>query len=176
MNDIDQLFETLTDLQKNKKLPPVHLWHPERVGSIDICIDHEGQWFHEGTRFKRQSLVNLFAGILREEAGQYFLVTPAEKLRIEVEDVPFMAIDMDVRGKDVNTELLFTSNVGDYFVAGAEHPISMRDERPYIIARDNLAARITRNVYYRLVDCGVEEAGALYVYSQGARYCLGNLD
>jgi hypothetical protein len=175
MNDIDQLFDTLTDLQQNKKLPPVHLWHPDYEGTIDIRIDHEGQWFHEGTRFERQSLINLFAGILRKEAGEYFLVTPGEKLRIEVADVPFMAIDMDVRGKGVDTELLFTSNVGDYFIAGEEHPISMRDERPYIVARDNLAARITRSVYYRLVDCGVEQEGALYVYSQGARFCLGSL-
>ncbi len=173
--DADRLFNTLSELQASKKLPPVQDWHPEHEGRIDIRIDSEGQWFHEGTRIERQALVDLFATILKAEGEDYFLVTPAEKLRIEVADVPFMAIDLDLRGEGTATDLLFTTNVGDYVMADAAHPLSMRGERPYLTVRDGLSARLTRSVFYRLVDFGVEEQGALYVYSQGARFNLGSL-
>ena len=175
MSDLDELFATLTEKQQNKKLPPVHLWHPEQSGTIDIRIDSDGQWFHEGAPIQRQPLVDLFATIMREEEGAYYLVTPVEKLAIEVADVPFVAIDMDVKGSGTDTDLLFTTNVGDYVMANVEHEIYMRNERPYVEVRDNLTARIARSVYYRLVEFGVEEKGALYVYSQGARFCLGSL-
>ena len=98
MSDIDDLFETLTNLQRSKRLPPLHLWQPEHVGVIDIRIDREGIWYHEGTRIERQPLVDLFATILRREKDDYYLVTPAEKMRIVVEEAPFIAIDLDVRG------------------------------------------------------------------------------
>lgn len=175
MTNVERLFNTLTELQASKKLPPVHLWQPEHEGSIDIRIDNDGQWFHEGTRIERQSLVDLFATIMKREGDDYFLVTPAEKLRIEVVDVPFMAIDLDVRGSGKNTDLLFSTNVGDYIMADEAHPLCMQGERPYLLVRDGLSARLTRSVFYRLVDYGVEEDGALYVYSQGARFNLGAL-
>ena len=98
MSDIDDLFETLTNLQRSKRLPPLHLWQPEHVGVIDIRIDREGIWYHEGTRIERQPLVDLFATILRREKDDYYLVTPAEKMRIVVDEAPFIAIDLDVRG------------------------------------------------------------------------------
>ena len=195
MDDLDKFFETLKTLQAEKKLPPVHLWAPQHEGEIDIRIDSQGDWFHEGTLIKRQPLVNLFASILRFEAGEYFLVTPAEKMRVVVADVPFMAIDLDVRGQGENqgadTELLFTTNVGDYVVADKNHAITMREGRPYIEVRGGLCARLTRSVYYRLVDVALAQAsgketqaevnqadteeGALYVCSQGACFNLGQL-
>ena len=88
MSDIDELFETLTNLQRSKRLPPLHLWQPEHEGVIDIRIDREGAWYHEGVRIQRQPLVDLFATILRREGDDYFLVTPAEKMKIEVEEAP----------------------------------------------------------------------------------------
>ena len=175
MSDIDKLFETLTNLQRQKRLPPIHLWQPEHVGEIDIRIDREGNWYHEGTLIKRQPLVDLFATILRKEEDTYYLVTPAEQMAIVVEEVPFLAIDLDIRGKAEGKELLFTTNVGDFVVAGPEHPVYMVNERPFIEIRNGLVARIQRSVFYRLVEEGVEEAGALVVYSQGARFNLGSI-
>jgi hypothetical protein len=175
MSDIDDLFATLTAAQADKKRPPVHLWDPQNTGTIDIRIDSDGQWWHEGTVFQRQALVELFASILTIDNDQYFLITPVERLQIQVEDVPFMAIDMDVRGEGTSMELLFSTNVGDYIVADGEHGLHMRGERPYLAVRDGLEARLTRSVFYRLVDLGVEEEGALWIYSAGARFCLGNL-
>jgi hypothetical protein len=66
-------------------------WNPSREGEIDIRIEADGNWYHEGKRFRRESLVRLFASVLRREPGGYYLVTPAEKLRIEVDDAPFVA-------------------------------------------------------------------------------------
>lgn len=175
MSDIDDLFETLTNLQTQKRLPPVHLWQPERVGEIDIRIDREGHWYHEGTRIKRQPLVDLFATILRKDGDTFYLVTPVEQMAIVVEEAPFLAIDLDIRGAGESKELLFTTNVGDFVVAGEEHPVYMVNERPFIEIRNGLVARIQRSVFYRLVEEGVEEAGALVVYSQGARFDLGSI-
>ena len=173
MTELDTLFERLIQIQDSKKHPPVKQWAPEREGRIDIRIDRNGQWFHEGTQFRRQSLIELFATILRKDDDGYFLVTPAEKLAIQVEDVPFVVIDLDVRGAEQASELLFTTNVGDYIIANDEHPLEMRNGRPYLMIRDGLEALVNRNVYYRLVEVGIEEADELWVYSQSQRYCLG---
>jgi hypothetical protein len=175
MSDIDDLFETLTNLQTQKRLPPVHLWQPERVGEIDIRIDREGHWYHEGTRIKRQPLVDLFATILRKDGDTFYLVTPVEQMAIVVEEAPFLAIDLDIRGAGESKELLFTTNVVDFVVSGEEHPVYMVNERPFIEIRNGLVARIQRSVFYRLVEEGVEEEGALLVYSQGARFDLGSI-
>jgi hypothetical protein len=175
MNTIDSLFNTLTTLQAKKKLPPVEMWQPDHTGAIDIAINNNGEWFHEGTKIQRQALTDLFATILRREGDAYYLVTPAEKMAIQVADVPFIATDLDVRGNDKATELLFTTNVGDYVMAGPDNQIVMRGERPYLNVRNGLEARLTRNVYYRLIDYGIEEADHLYVYSQGQPFDLGLL-
>ncbi len=173
MSDPNTLFENLLQLKHGQQRPPVHLWQPERVGEIDIEIDSNGVWYHEGRPFKRQALVNVFATILRKEDSRYYLVTPAEKLRISVADVPFMAVDMEVRHSGAQTDLLFTTNVEDYVLADAEHPLSMHGGRPYLLVRAGLQAKLTRSVYYRLVETGCEEDGVLAVYSQGARFELG---
>ena len=175
MSYIDDLFDTLTSLQQNKRLPPLHLWQPERAGEIDIRIDREGRWYHEGTRIQRQPLVDLFATILRLEANDYYLVTPVEKMKITVEEVPFIAVDLDVRGSGENKQLLFSTNVGDYIIAGEEHPIHMRGERPFLLVRDGLHARIQRSVFYRLVEEGQPQGEDLLVYSNGLGFNLGSI-
>ena len=175
MSEIDRLFETLLSLQKQKRLPPIQEWQPTKRGVVDIRIDRNGRWYHEGDLIKRQPLVDLFATILRKQGSEYFLVTPVEEMAIQVEDVPFLATDMDVRGAGVGTDLLFTTNVGDYLMAGADNEIFMRGDTPYLMVRDGLLARIERSVFYRLVEAGIEEQGALCVYSQGARFNLGSL-
>jgi len=166
-------FDELVALHQQRSLPPVHLWQPERVGDIDIRIDTGGDWYHDGDPIRRQPLVDLFATILRKDGPDYFLVTPAEKLKIQVEDVPFAAIDMEVRGVGRSQDLLFTTNVGDIVLADAVHTLEMRNEKPYLMVRDGLEARLTRSVFYRLVEEGVEEDGTLVLYSQGARFPLG---
>ncbi len=172
----EELFTRLEAAGAAQSRPPVESWHPSRIGNINIVIDEAGQWWHEGSAFQRDSLVRLFAQILRREDDAFYLVTPAEKLRIEVADAPFVAVDLDIRGEPGATDLLFTTNVGDIVVADAEHPIFMRGGKPYCTVRAGLEAKLTTAVYYRLVDvaCIERQSGreVYTVYSKGTGFPL----
>jgi uncharacterized protein len=179
MRDLDSLFDDLEAAQAEKKLPPVDKWHPDRVGRIDIRIARDGTWYHEGAPIRREPLVKLFSTVLRRDDDGICLVTPAEKLFIEVEDAPFLAVDMEVKGEGANAHLLFTTNVADHVVADAAHPIRVEDQdgepRPYVHVRRGLDALLSRAVFYRLVELSVQERGELVVYSRGARFVLGRV-
>lgn len=170
----DDLFAQLADPNR-RGLPPVHTWHPEREGDSHMRIDAQGRWFHEGTEIRRQPMVRLFASILRREGDDYYLVTPVEKLSIRVEDVPFLVVDMDVRGTGERQEIAFATNTGDVVVLDAAHPIRVavdREVRPYVAVRDGLEALINRAVYYRLADLTVTRDAALGVWSSGTFFRL----
>jgi hypothetical protein len=174
---INTLFDELSALSAARKLPPVQQWHPERTGTIDIRIARDGTWYHEGDPILRQPLVDLFATILRKDPDGYCLVTPAEKLLIEVEDAPFQAIDVEVKGEGDAQQLLFTTNVGDYVLASTEHPVVIEGDsehpRPYLAVRDGLRALIGRSVYYRLSDLAQEDIDGWWLTSAGTRFRLG---
>ena len=173
-------FRDLLALAASRKLPPVEHWHPERVGEIDIRIAADGRWFHEGAEIRRERLVALFATVLRLDEDGYCLVTPAEKLRIVVEDAPFLATDMESDGAGRSRRLIFTTNVGDHVLADAAHPLEVVDHngepRPYLDVRNGLRARLTRSVFYRLVELGTPVGEELEVWSAGSRFVLGLID
>src|SRR5579872_2589226 len=127
-----------------RTLPPVDKWHPAHCGDIDIRIARDGQWFHQGTPIGRKELVRLFSTILRKDPDGYHLVTPAEKMRIIVEDVPFLAVLLRAEGTGLSQRLVFTTNVGDETTAGDENPIrvetdpSTEEPAPYIHVRRGL--------------------------------------
>ena len=106
-------------------LPPVHLWNPAHSGEIDIVIRRDGRWFHEGSQIHREALVRLFSTVLRKDPDGFWLVTPVEKMKIEVEDLPFRAVAVRREGED----LIFTTDVGDEVRAGADDPLVV-DEDP----------------------------------------------
>lgn len=139
---------------EGKGLPPVHLWNPPNCGDIDIRIARDGTWFHEGTPIGRAPLVRLFSTILRKDPDGYWLVTPVEKMRIKVEDAPFIAIRVDRLGE----ALRFVTNVGDEVEAGPEHALRVEaspetgEPRPYLHVRGGLEARLSRPVFYELVE------------------------
>jgi len=176
MASVDGLFEQLSALQKDQRHPPVHLWHPEYEGEIDIRITSSGEWIHEGGRIQRQPLVKLFSSILRRDPDGYYLVTPVEKLRITVEDAPFVAVDVEQGQGGLGGELLFTTNVGDLVTADADHPVWLEGDvdqpRPYLQVRDGLPALISRPLFYRLVELASEDADGVYLESCGARFNL----
>ena len=144
--------------------PPVHKWKPPFCGDLDMRIARDGTWFYLGTPIGRPGLVKLFSSILKKEGAQYFLVTPAEKVGITVDDAPFVATDFEVEGEGEGQILTFTTHVGDMAVAGPEHPIRVdRDPEtgepsPYILIRAELEALIDRKSFYRLVELGETEA------------------
>ena len=171
-------FQDLLAAAKDRKLPPVSRWQPARTGEIDIRIAANGDWYHEGAVVERCAIVRLFATILRVEEGGYYLVTPVEKLRIQVDDAPFIATNMETEGAGERRRILFATNVGDMVVADAAHPIVVAsrsgEPRPYVAVRDGLDALIARSVYYRLVECAkVDANGEASVWSDGERFVLG---
>jgi hypothetical protein len=164
-------------------LPPVDKWHPAHCGDIDIRIARDGTWFHQGTPIGRKELVRLFSTILRKDPDGFVLVTPAEKMRIVVEDAPFLAVLLDVTGTGRTQKLTFTPTVGDQSEANAANPIRVVSDpetgepAPYVHVRKGLEARIARTVFYQLADLAVpgegEHVGFLGVWSGGQFFPLG---
>ncbi len=146
-----------------KGAPPVHLWNPPFCGDLDMRIARDGTWFYQGSPIGRKGLVKLFSSILRKDGDDYFLVTPVEKVGIQVEDAPFVAIDFEASGMGADQFLTFLTHVDDEVAAGPEHPIRVvRDlesgePSPYVLIRANLEALIDRKSFYRLVDLGTTE-------------------
>lgn len=142
--------------------PPVHLWNPPFCGDLDMRIARDGTWFYLGTPIGRKPLVKLFSSILKLEDGNYFLVTPVEKVGITVDDAPFVAVDFTAQGEGRDQVITFETHVGDLVAADAKHPLRVtRSEdntpRPYIEVRRGLEALIDRKSFYRLVElCCVE--------------------
>lgn len=158
-----------------KGLPPVHLWHPEHCGDIDIVIRADGVWMHEGSPIGRKELVRLFSTVLRKDPDGYHLVTPVEKLKIAVGDLPFRAVAMR-RERDA---LIFTTDVGDEVRASEADPIVVETDpttgepAPRIHVRRDLWARIARPVFYEMVEMAQEVDGRLVVRSGGQVFSLG---
>jgi len=173
----------LEQIPKANGLPPVHLWNPDFCGDIDLRIARDGTWYYLGTPITRKPMVRLFSTILRRDEDRWCLVTPVEKVGIQVEDAPFVAVLMEVEGEGEQQHLHFTDNVGNHFSAGPEHPLRVATDdvtgepAPYVTVRGNLEALINRNVFYQLVELAVtrEVDGQqwLGVWSGGVFYTLG---
>jgi len=176
-SDVQALADTLRD----RRLPPVNDWHPAHCGSIDIRIARNGGWYHEGRPIHRKPLYRLFSTVLRrDEDGEYYLVTPVEKLRIQVDDAPFQAVALEVQGSGPAQRLIFTTNCDDRFVCGADHPLRVHIDAktnqpsPYVLVRDRLEALIARAVYYELVELTQLRGDELGVWSGGSYFVLGS--
>jgi hypothetical protein len=149
-----------------RALPPVADWHPCHCGDSAMRIARDGRWFHAGQPIARWELVRLFSTLLRKDADDFVLVTPAEKLRIAVEDAPFLAVLLEVEGAGRAQNLIFTTNVGDVTLADGDHPIRVvtdpqsGEPSPYVHVRAGLEARLSRGVFYQLVDLAVPGDGA----------------
>ena len=144
-----------------KGLPPVHLWNPPFCGDLDMRIARDGTWYYMGTPIGRPALVRLFSTILRREDGKHFLVTPVEKVGIRVDDAPFMAVEMLKEHDNRGTCLLFRTNVDDWVVCDMAHRLRFEAAAdggltPYLHVRADLWAKVTRALYYDLVDIGEE--------------------
>lgn len=160
-------------------LPPVHLWNPPHCGDIDIVIRKDGTWFHEGSPIGREALVRLFSTVLRKDPDGFHLVTPVEKMKITVEDAPFIAVRVDRTAEG----LTFLTNVGDEVTAGPDNAIRVEmdpktgEPRPYIHVRRGLEALIARPVFYELVEMADEretpQGPELGVLSHGVWFPLG---
>ena len=159
---------------------------PVELRDLDMRIARDGTWFYRGSPIHRLPLVKLFASVLRREAdGGYWLVTPAERGRVTVEDVPFLAVAVDREGEGRDQRLIFRTNLDEIVAAGPGHELRIETAAdgtpaPYIMVRPGLEARLLRPVFYELAELGQEEeiAGETQfgVWSGGMFFRLGELD
>jgi hypothetical protein len=178
---------TLAAQIADKKLPPVEQWNPPLSGTMDLRIARDGTWHHDGRPIRRASLVRLFSTILRrDDDGDYYLLTPLEKWRIQVEDAPFLAVSLELDGSGSEQIIRFETNVGDHIEAGPEHAIDVEytepdgEPAPYIHVRGRLRALLTRALFLELAE--LAEVGELAdepcygVWSGGVFFRLGPLE
>lgn len=174
----------LAQVEPLGEIPPVDRWHPEQAGEMDLVIQADGRWVHEGAVIARPRLVRLLSTILRrDDDGHTYLVTPAEKQRIQVVDRPFVIVDADLDSATASWWL--TTNVGDRLRLDAEHRFTLTTTPdgaavPEVPVRFGLSARLGRNVYYRLIEAAEQRQGdgghlELGVTSAGVWQPLGEL-
>ena len=169
-------LEALLKAQLGKAPAPVEQWDPPYCGDIGMRIRSDGVWLYQGSPIGRIALVKLFASVLRRDAdGRHYLVTPAEKVDVAVDDAPFLAVEMEVRGAGAAQSLIFRTNVDDVVEAGPAHPLRFGVEagsgglKPYLLVRGRLEALVTRALYYDLVELAVTVEGrGLGLWSAGA--------
>lgn len=180
-------LESILKQIDGQMLPPVDKWNPDFCGDIDMRIATDGTWFYMGTPITRERMVRLFSTVLRQdEDGKTYLVTPVEKIGIQVDDAPFVAVRLDRIEDNGTIAYKFTTNVGDEVVAGPNHPVRVElkegsgEPRPYIHIRGRLEALIARPVFYELVEAAeAREADGkteLIISSLGETFSLGELD
>jgi uncharacterized protein len=167
--------------------PPVHLWNPPDCGDIAMRIASDGTWFYQASPIGRPGLVKLFASVLKREGDRYYLVTPVEKCGIVVDDAPFLAVELAREPDGQGGESLhFRTNVDDWVTCGPAHPLRFDPEpgtgglKPYVHVRYNLWAKVTRSLFYELVDLAqereVEGARVVGVASAGAFFVMALAD
>ena len=181
--DLAEVAGQLEAHKKSRSLPPVHLWKPDFSGDIDMQIRADGTWWHEGGQIKRPAMVSMFASILWHENDEYFLVTPVEKVRIQVEDVPLFVTELQVEEENGLQVLRFMTSTEDVVTAGVDHLLRVETDpdteepSPYIMVRYGMEARLNRNVFYQLAELAyeVEINGQqhLMVDSAGMQFSLG---
>jgi hypothetical protein len=161
-NNIGRLEAVLNDA-RDREPAPVERWDPPYCGDIGLKICADGTWVYRDSPIRREGLIKLFASVLSKDVdGRTYLVTPAEKVDVEVEDAPFLAVEMEVHGSGTGQELIFRTNVDDIVRCGPEHPLrfSVQERsgglKPYLHVRGRLEALVTRALCYDLVALTVE--------------------
>jgi len=155
---------------------------------MDMLITRDGSWIHEGKPIRRAALVHLFASVLKLEGdGDYYLVTPVEKVRIRVEDCPFVVLDMDIEEENERQKLVFTTNTGERVVAGEHHELQIQvdpetaEPHPILHVRSGLNGLINRSVFYRLIDLAEQykpdsAESRLGIWSEGVFFAIDGQD
>ncbi|MGB1159230.1 MAG: DUF1285 domain-containing protein [Porticoccaceae bacterium] len=185
-SSLELLFSDITQqvTLHSQQLPPVHLWNPDKTGDMDLLIDREGRWIHEGREIKRQAMVKLFSRILVYEQGSFFLVTPVEKWQINVTVAPFFITQATRQTRNSEQIICLQTKTEDPVIVSSDYPIIMDsniaqgETLPLVRVRDNLMGLISRSVYYQLIDWGYQVADStggnqLVIDSMGGSFSLG---
>ena len=161
--------------ESTNSLPPIDSWTPELSGSMDMKIKKDGGWWHEGELIKRDKLTRLFSSILKKEGDEYFLVTPVEKWKIQVDDMPFMVLLAEITEKNDQPLVTLMTNMGDVIELNSGSTFDLDGMGlPLVEVRSGLMARLHRNVYYQLAGLATEnEQEQFTITSGGASHVLG---
>ena len=168
----------LEQLIRKRAAPPVEKWHPERCGHSGMRIARDGTWYHAGKPIRRAAMTRLFSTVLRREPdGRHVLVTPVEKLEIDVDATAFRALEMRSDGSGRERRIAFRIDSGDAVILGPEHPLTVmmtpQGPSPRVLVRNGLEAELTRAVYYELAELALEEgADPPGVWSEGSFFRL----
>lgn len=186
--DLSRFSQQVTDAvgDESRALPPVDKWDPPFCGDMDMVIKMDGSWHYQNSPIGRQALVKLFSTVIKKEQDAYFLVTPVEKIGIQVEDVPFIVTQWQTEDDGI----VFTTNVGERFTLSSNHPLELRmppaaieapdtTPIPYVCVRTNLWARLHQNVYYQLIEHASkrihEGMQQLYITSEYEPFVIGEV-
>lgn len=177
---IDLQGISLGELQRlidERRLPPVGDWNPERCGHSGMRIARDGTWYHDGAPIRRAAMVRVFSTILRREPdGGHVLVTPVEKLDIDVDSTAFRAVEMRHEGVGRARRVAFLLDSGDAIILGSNHPLTVVQTAlgpsPRLLVRHGLEAELTRSVYYELAEIALEETGTPGIWGDGAFFPL----
>lgn len=152
-------------------------------GDLDIAIDRRGAWFYRGSRIERPALVRLFAGVLRRESdGRHWLVTPAERGRVAVEDVAFLAVELRCEQAGRGQSLHLRTNLDEWLLISERHPLKIHamaggGPAPYLQLHRGLEARVTQSVFFELAELAVQGPdGTLGVWSDGSFFPLDGME
>lgn len=171
MTDILSLSAQLGKFEDGSvALPPIHSWNPDFSGDMDMEVRANGDWYHEGDPILREKLSKLFSSILKREDGDYFLITPVEKWRIKVEDQPFNAVLADYSGEYIR----FITNLGDEIILDSNDKWALDAEyAPRVLVRDDLWARLNRNVFYEMAERAHEIEGEFWIDQGALKFKMG---
>jgi hypothetical protein len=168
----------LERLARERQLPPVERWDPPFCGHSGMRIGRDGTWWHQGSPIRRPAMIRLFSTVLRRETdGRHMLVTPVEKLEIDVDATAFRAVEMTREGQGRGQRIAFRLDSGDALVVGAEHPLTIAgspaDPSPRIAVRNGLEAELARPIYYELAELALAAGGdPAGIWSDGAFFPL----
>ena len=179
---LEDLMKALQETEDGQR--PVEKWNPKYCGEMDMIIKSDGSWWHDGSRITRKGLVSLFASILRkDEDERTYLVTPVEKIGIQVERGHFLATRVDIEGEGEFQRVFFTTNLDEVIEVGPEHPLRVETDlktmepSPYVTVRGRLDAALARSVFYEIVEQAAErttdKGKQLGLYAGGVFFPLG---
>ncbi|MDN7125072.1 DUF1285 domain-containing protein [Pseudidiomarina sp. 1APP75-32.1] len=171
-----QLEQLLKSLELRNHAP-TDQWDPPYCGEIPLHIDDKGDWFYQNSRIKRQQLVKLFASVLVQENGDFFLITPAEKVKISVADAPFIVTEWKSVTAPESPVIQVTTNIGSQYPLSEDYPLLIKNAVPYVQLDHGLQAKVHRNVYYQWVEAATidPESDEVVLKSGTSRFILGQI-
>ena len=174
---LSSIFSELSKLDDDA-YPPVENWNPPLCENVSMKIDRSGKWYFMNSPIGRERMVKLFSRVLRKDEDGYYLVTPVEKIKIEVEVRPFIIVDYEILGESREQKIIFKTNTDEIFEVNEKHPIKIEkniyneEPIPTVLVRKNLEGLLSRNVYYSLIENSTLKEGEYGIYSSGSFYEL----